>query len=426
MKKNIFWFRRDLRIEDNTALNAALNYKDPVIAIFIFDNQIVDRLPKNDARINFIYSQLQSIDSLLKSYESSLLVFKGNPCDIFAELISKYNINCVFSNKDYEPYALNRDKKIDIFLKKYNIKFSQFKDQVIFEPHEILKDDGLPYTVYTAYKNKWLLNFSKSMISVNTTLNLTNFLKFNFIFPSLEMLNFSRSTIDVLDYNLNDLEKYSQHRDYPSLDSTSYLSVHLRFGTVSIRKIINDISNNDTVFLSELIWREFFMQILFHFPHVLNSNFKKKYDSVKWRNNKLEFLSWCEGKTGYPIVDAGMRQLNLTGYMHNRVRMIVAGFLCKHLLIDWKWGAEYFSLKLLDYELSSNNGNWQWAAGTGCDSAPYFRIFNPFTQQKKFDKDFIYIKTWIKDFQKDNYLEYIVDHDLARKRALSCYKLGLI
>tara|TARA_B110000438_G_scaffold272925_1_gene291944 strand:+ start:2757 stop:4037 length:1281 start_codon:yes stop_codon:yes gene_type:complete len=426
MKKNIFWFRRDLRIEDNTALNAALNSKDPVIAIFIFDNQIVDRLPKNDARINFIYSQLKSIDSLLKSYGSSLLVFKGNPCDIFTELISKYNINCVFSNKDYEPYALNRDKKIDIFLKKYNIKFSQFKDQVIFDPHEILKDDGLPYTVYTAYKNKWLLNFSKSMISVNTTLNLTNFLKFNFIFPSLEMLNFSRSTIVVLDYNLNDLAKYSQQRDYPSLDSTSYLSVHLRFGTVSIRKIINDISNNDTVFLSELIWREFFMQILFHFPHVLNSNFKKKYDSVKWRNNKLEFLSWCEGKTGYPIVDAGMRQLNLTGYMHNRVRMIVAGFLCKHLLIDWKWGAEYFSLKLLDYELSSNNGNWQWAAGTGCDSAPYFRIFNPFTQQKKFDKDFIYIKTWIKDFQKDNYLEYIVDHDLARKRALSCYKLGLI
>ena len=426
MKKNIFWFRRDLRIEDNTALNAALNSKDPVIAIFIFDNQIVDSLPKNDARINFIYSQLKSIDSLLKSYGSSLLVFKGNPCDIFTELISKYNINCVFSNKDYEPYALNRDKKIDIFLKKYNIKFSQFKDQVIFDPHEILKDDGLPYTVYTAYKNKWLLNFSKSMISVNTTLNLTNFLKFNFIFPSLEMLNFSRSTIVVLDYNLNDLAKYSQHRDYPSLDSTSYLSVHLRFGTVSIRKIINDISNNDTVFLSELIWREFFMQILFHFPHVLNSNFKKKYDSVKWRNNKLEFLSWCEGKTGYPIVDAGMHQLNLTGYMHNRVRMIVAGFLCKHLLIDWKWGAEYFSLKLLDYELSSNNGNWQWAAGTGCDSAPYFRIFNPFTQQKKFDKDFIYIKTWIKDFQKDNYLEYIVDHDLARKRALSCYKLGLI
>lgn len=426
MKKNIFWFRRDLRIEDNTALNAALNSKDPVIAIFIFDNQIVDSLPKNDARINFIYSQLKSIDSLLKSYGSSLLVFKGNPCDIFTELISKYNINCVFSNKDYEPYALNRDKKIDIFLKKYNIKFSQFKDQVIFDPHEILKDDGLPYTVYTAYKNKWLLNFSKSMISVNTTLNITNFLKFNFIFPSLEMLNFSRSTIVVLDYNLNDLAKYSQQRDYPSLDSTSYLSVHLRFGTVSIRKIINDISNNDTVFLSELIWREFFMQILFHFPHVLNSNFKKKYDSVKWRNNKLEFLSWCEGKTGYPIVDAGMHQLNLTGYMHNRVRMIVAGFLCKHLLIDWKWGAEYFSLKLLDYELSSNNGNWQWAAGTGCDSAPYFRIFNPFTQQKKFDKDFIYIKTWIKDFQKDNYLEYIVDHDLARKRALSCYKLGLI
>jgi len=426
MKKNIFWFRRDLRIEDNTALNAALNSKDPVIAIFIFDNQIVDRLPKNDARINFIYSQLKRIDSLLKSHGSSLLVCKGNPCDIFAELIIKYNINCVFSNKDYEPYALNRDKKIDIFLKKYNIKFSQFKDQVIFDPHEILKDDGLPYTVYTAYKNKWLLNFSKSMISVNTTLNLTNFLKFNFFFPSLEMLNFSRSTIVVLDYNLNDLGKYSQHRDYPSLDSTSYLSVHLRFGTVSIRKIINDISNNDTVFLSELIWREFFMQILFHFPHVLNSNFKKKYDSVKWRNNKLEFLSWCEGKTGYPIVDAGMRQLNLTGYMHNRVRMIVAGFLCKHLLIDWKWGAEYFSLKLLDYELSSNNGNWQWAAGTGCDSAPYFRIFNPFTQQKKFDKDFIYIKMWIKDFQKDNYLEYIVDHDLARKRALSCYKLGLI
>lgn len=424
MKKNIFWFRRDLRLDDNTALNAALN-NNSVIAVFIFDENIVSKLPPNDARINFIYNQLKKIDALFKSHGSSLLVLKGEPVNIFSKLIEKYNTESVYSNRDYEPYAISRDKRIAELLDKKNIKFLQFKDQVFFEPHEILKADGLPYTVYTPYKNKWLLNFQKKVISVNSSLNFNNLFKFNSTFPLLEELSFSSSKIQVLEYKIDDLGEYAIERNYPALDRTSYLSVHLRFGTVSVRKIITSLKHSDATFLSELIWREFFMQILFHYPNVIDSNFKSKYDTVKWRNNKDEFKLWCEGKTGYPIVDAGMRQLNATGYMHNRVRMIVAGFLCKHLLIDWKWGEKYFSLKLLDYELSSNNGNWQWAAGTGCDSAPYFRIFNPFTQQKKFDKDWVYINKWIPNFEINTYLNYIVDHDLARKRALACYKLGL-
>ena len=373
MKKNIFWFRRDLRLDDNTALNAALN-NNSVIAVFIFDTNIVSKLPANDARINFIYNQLKKIDALLKSHGSSLLVLKGDPVNIFSQLIEQYNTDVVYSNRDYEPYAISRDKRIAELLNKNKIKFLQFKDQVVFEPHEILKADSIPYTVYTPYKNKWLLNFQKKITSVNSSLNFNNLFKFNTIFPSLLELGFSSSKIQVLEYKIDDLGEYAKERDYPGLDRTSYLSVHLRFGTVSIRKIITSLTNSDATFLSELIWREFFMQILFHYPNVVDSNFKSKYDTVKWRNNKAEFKLWCEGKTGYPIVDAGMRQLNATGYMHNRVRMIVAGFLCKHLLIDWQWGEKYFSLKLLDYELSSNNGNWQWAAGTGCDSAPYLEF----------------------------------------------------
>ena len=424
MSYNVFWFRRDLRLIDNVGLFHALSQKDKLIPLFIFDTNIIDHLPKDDSRISFIYNQLRKINEELQSYGSSLLVLKGDPKSAFEKLISKYNINTVFSNEDYEPYALDRDRKVTEYLKHKDIFHKQYKDQVVFSPLEILKDDGNPYTVYTPYKNKWLSRFRENPISIHNDMNVVNFHNHFFDFPTIEQLGFEFSKIQARDYTLKILDSYKENRDIPYNDQTSYLSVHLRFGTVSVREIINQLKRNE-VFLSELIWREFFMQILYNFPHVVNNSFKSKYDKIEWRNNKVDFEKWCEGKTGYPIVDAGMRQLNQTGYMHNRVRMIVAGFLCKHLLIDWRWGEKYFAKKLLDYELSSNNGNWQWAAGTGCDAAPYFRIFNPFTQQKKFDKEYKYVKKWINDFNENDYLEYIVDHKEARERALLCYKSAL-
>ena len=426
MKKNIFWFRRDLRLDDNTALAHALAKKENVIPVFIFDSNILKSLPKDDARITFIYRQLRKINNQLKENKSSILVKHGDPKEIFQEILLELDIKDVYSNKDYEPYAINRDQDITSLLANHGISHFQFKDQVIFEPHEVLKENRDPYTVYTPYKNKWLSIYKRMSIEIFDKVNYDNFLKKSFPFPDLIEIGFSNSHIKVKDYSLKNLDNYSSNRDFPAEDKTSYLSVHLRFGTVSVREIISSLKVNDEVFLSELIWREFFMQILFNFPYVCDRSFKPKYDRIKWRNNKSEFKLWCEGKTGYPLVDAGMRQLNKTGYMHNRVRMIVAGFLCKHLLIDWKWGERYFALKLLDYEKSSNNGNWQWAAGTGCDSAPYFRIFNPFTQQKKFDKDFKYIRKWIEGFNEDTYLPYIVDHKKARERALFCYKSSLV
>lgn len=425
MKTNIFWFRRDLRLDDNIGLNSALSSRNPVLGIFIFDEDIIENLPNDDARISFIYQKLEEINKRLNTVNSSLLVIKGNPINVFKNLIKEYEIENLYSNLDYEPYAIDRDKKISDLLKKNKIHHFQYKDQVIFGPTEILKENSLPYTVFTAYKNKWLSKFKQESISTEIFLNFSNFLKIKNQFPLLSEIGFLKSKIKVVDFNLESIRNYSNQRDYPFLNAGTSLSVHLRFGTVSIRNVINSIPNNETTFLSELIWREFFMQILFHFPYVVNSNFKKKYDEIQWKNDKKDFQNWCDGKTGYPIVDAGMQELKITGYMHNRARMIVAGFLCKHLLIDWRWGERYFSLKLLDYELSSNNGNWQWAAGTGCDSAPYFRIFNPITQQNRFDKDFIYIKRWIKDFDKENYIESIVEHDFARKRALQAYKLAL-
>ena len=425
MKVNVFWFRRDLRINDNTGLNIALASKNPLIGIFIFDHKITLKLPSNDARISFIYKHLNKINNSLKKVNSSLLILKGTPIEVFLDLIKNYEIDKVYSNIDYEPYGIDRDAKITSLLELNQIKHFQYKDHVVFSPNEVLKDNGEPYTVYTPYKNKWLLKFKQTSISSTEFIGISNFHNINFQFPTIDELGFEKSKIDVVDFNNKSIKDYAKNRDFPFLNSGSFLGAHLRFGTISLRDILSLLGENDSVFLSELIWREFFMMITYHYPFVKDSNFKKKYDNIIWRNDQTEFQNWCDGKTGYPIVDAGMRELNQTGYMHNRVRMIVAGFLCKHLLIDWKWGEKYFSEKLLDYELSSNNGNWQWAAGTGCDSAPYFRIFNPFTQQNKFDKDLLYVKKWIPNYDPDTYIDYIVDHKFARKRALDAYKLGL-
>jgi deoxyribodipyrimidine photo-lyase len=426
MKINIFWFRRDLRLEDNTALNKAVTEDLPVLPVFIFDTKITDELPVDDARITFIYENLSSLNDKLSGMGSSLCIKKGDPEIIWKELIARYDINEVFVNKDYEPYATERDNKIEKILKIHGIGFRRFKDQVIFEENEILKSDSRPYTIFTPYKNKWLKKLNVKELSDNVpVIKQFAFYSSDIRFPSPENLGFSPAGIHARPFNLSVITDYHKYRDYPAADSTSYLSPHLRFGTVSIRNICKTAFRMNLIFLNELIWREFFMQILFHFPEVVTENFKCLYDDIQWRNNEKEFLRWCTGETGYPIVDAGMRQLNETGYMHNRVRMITAGFLCKHLLIDWRWGEAYFARRLLDYELSSNNGNWQWAAGTGCDAAPYFRIFNPSSQEKRFDQNGEYVRSWVPEYGNSCYPEKIVDHEFARQRALQTYRSGI-
>lgn len=427
MKINIFWFRRDLRLEDNTALNHALNSGLPVLPLFIFDTNITDELPADDPRVNFIYETLWSLNRKLNKIKCSILVRKGEPQKIWKELTETFSISAVYINKDYEPYSSDRDAEVESLLKVSGISFFRFKDQVIFEENEIIKSDGKPYTVFTPYKKRWMQSFRiKNPGHPSVTDQASdNYLLSEYDFPSPESLGYRKNDIKVQPYNLDVISEYHKYRDLPGEDRTSYLSPHLRFGTVSIRNIAEKASDENPVFLNELIWREFFKQILFHFPKVVTDNFKKAYDDIRWKNDEKDFEKWCRGETGYPLVDAGMRQLNRTGYMHNRVRMICAGFLCKHLLTDWRWGEAYFAQKLLDYELSSNNGNWQWAAGTGCDAAPYFRVFNPEIQQKKFDPANEYIKRWVEDFGKPSYPEKIVDHDFARKRAVETYRSGI-
>ena len=422
-----FWFRRDLRLEDNVGLYHALQSKYPLIPLFIFDDAILDSLPKNDSRVGFIHESLAKINQQLQEIGSSLLVKKGKTQQVWQELLQEFEVKEVYFNKDYEPYALERDLAISELFEANKTKPHSYKDQVIFEEKEITKADGLPYTVYTPYKNKWLEKYkSMAPIPEYDTVNIfSNFLKIHFDFPTLEQIGFEESTIRVQPHNLSKIANYHETRDFPAIDSTSYLSPHLRFGTVSIRKLVNWAVRKNEVFLSELIWREFFMQILFSFPKVVTHNFKSAYDGIQWRNNEEEFKRWCTGTTGYPMVDAGMRQLNETGYMHNRVRMVVASFLCKHLLIQWQWGEAYFAQKLLDYELSANVGNWQWAAGTGCDAAPYFRVFNPEIQLTKFDEKGIYIRKWIPEFNL-GYGKPMVEHAMARDRAIATYKAGIV
>lgn len=421
---NIFWFRRDLRLEDNVGLFEALSDGE-TLPIFIFDPNILSELPKDDARVTFISELLEIIQKKLKAENKSLAIFYDEPQKVFEKLSKENKIDSVFANHDYEPYAKKRDSEIEKFLKSKDITFKTFKDQVIFERDEIVKDDGKPYVVYTPFSKKWKEKFSEEFVRQHhSEKKLAQITQHNYPFLSLQDIGFKESKIKVEDFDIskNIIENYKETRDFPSIDGTSHLSPHLRFGSVSIRKLAKRASEfKQETFLNELIWREFFMQILWHFPNTVTESFRPKYDNIKWRNNENEFKSWCEGKTGYPIVDAGMRQLNQTGNMHNRVRMVVASFLCKHLLIDWRWGEAYFAEKLLDYEQSSNVGNWQWAAGSGVDAAPYFRIFNPSEQVKKFDKDFKYIKKWVPEFQEIDY-NPIVDHKEARERCLKVYK----
>ena len=421
----IFWFRRDLRLSDNTGLNLALLESKDVQPIFIFDKEIIDELPIDDPRVNFLYDELLKINKELNTFNSSLKIYHGNPLDIFKQLSKENPGIIVYANRDYEPYAIYRDRAINNLLKENGSQLISCKDQVIFERNEVVKNDGLPYTVFTPYKNKWLVKFKEEGLRIQLKLNSKNLNVSSYTYPTLEELGFKESSIKVPPFTLDKVYNYEETRNFPSLDSTSKIGPHLRFGTVSIREIVSKVKDINDTYLSELVWREFFMQILWHFPKVVHQNFRSKYDGVKWRNNKDDFNKWCEGKTGYPLVDAGMRELNETGFMHNRVRMITASFLCKHLLIDWRWGEAYFASKLLDYELASNNGNWQWSAGTGCDAAPYFRVFNPSEQIKKFDKDHKYINKWVKDLNDFSYPQPMVDHPMARNRAIETYKKGL-
>ena len=423
---NIFWFRRDLRLEDNTGLFHALNSGEDVLPIFIFDDAILSQLPKDDARVTFIQQQLEKMQSQLQSIEKSLAIFHGNPAEIFKKLIQENKIKAVFTNHDYEPYARKRDLDLYHIFKEHNIEFKTSKDQVIFEKSEVVKDDGTPYVVYTPFSNKWKEAFKKiKLVNYNSEDLLDTIAVHSYSFLNLKEIGFESSVIKIsaFDISIDLIDNYEANRNFPALNKTSYLGVYLRFGAVSIRKmVLKALESKNQTFLNELIWREFFMQILWHFPHTSKSCFRPKYDAIRWDNNEELFKKWCNGKTGYPFVDAGMRELNTTGHMHNRVRMIVASFLCKHLLIDWRWGETYFATKLLDYDQSSNVGNWQWAAGSGVDAAPYFRIFNPTEQIKKFDKDLKYIKKWVPELETQYYPEPIVDHKESRERCLRVYK----
>lgn len=425
---NIFWFRRDLRLKDNAGLYHALKAGD-VQCIFIFDRKILDLLEdRNDARVTYIYDQVCRLKKELNALGSDLKIFYSSPEKVFDELSSAYKINTVYTNRDYEPYALKRDAAVETLLKKKQIEFKTFKDQCIFEQLEVCKDDGKAYTVFTPYKNKWYAKVNDFYLSSYPNEKyFKNFHKCSVErVLSLEEMNFSRSSISIPEPEYKSkLASYKEKRDIPSLNATSRISVHLRFGTVSIRELARNARGVSEAWLNELIWRDFYFMILCNFPHAATSAFKPPYEKVEWRNNEEEFQRWCEGKTGYPIVDAGMRELNNTGFMHNRVRMIVASFLTKHLLIDWRWGEAYFAKKLIDFELSSNNGGWQWASSSGCDAAPYFRIFNPTEQMKKFDPKFEYIKKWVPEFQELTYPKPIVDHKFARERCLNAYKNAL-
>lgn len=423
-KVNVFWFRRDLRLEDNIGLHHALNSGLKVIPVFIFDTDILNQLHnKNDKRVDYIHQALQQIHKELKKHNSGLYVYYGPSMEVFKKIIKDFNIDTVFSNRDYEPQAIQRDRQVADLLLENHIQFKNFKDQVIFEKNNILKNDLSPYTVFTPYSKKWKENLKNIETVTTNWAHFANY-KGSLEIISLKEIGFEKTDLEFIISELDSsiIDSYGKYRDFPAMDHTTHLGTALRFGTISIRKCVQYAAKHNEVWLNELIWREFFMQILYHFPSVVHQCFKKKYENIAWRNNEKEFKAWCEGKTGYPIVDAGMRQLNETGFMHNRVRMITASFLTKHLLIDWRWGEAYFAEKLLDYDLAANNGNWQWSAGCGCDAAPYFRIFNPYEQTKKFDKDTQYIRKWLPEDYKE---QPIVEHTKARERALKAYKEGL-
>jgi deoxyribodipyrimidine photo-lyase len=423
---SLFWFRRDLRLIDNRGLFEALRGNVPVQPIFIFDTAILNDLEdKKDRRVEFIHQALQSLQQQLAAWGASLDVRVGEPEAVFQELMQAYRIQAVYTNHDYEPYARERDAKVQASLAEQGINFITCKDQVILEKSEVVKDDGTPYTVFTPYSRRWKATLQQKDLTALDTLALHDHFHQNTkgTLPELAVLGFEESgkNFPVAEWPQSLIKAYKEKRDLPAVKGTTQLGVHLRFGTISIRALARETGSWSESFLNELIWRDFYHMILWHFPHVVGRSFKPAYDTICWRNNEREFEAWCAGQTGYPIVDAGMRELNTTGYMHNRVRMIVASFLTKHLLIDWRWGEAYFAKKLLDFDLAANNGGWQWAAGSGCDAAPYFRVFNPYLQTEKFDPQLAYVRKWVPEWEELTYPTPIVTHEVARKRCLEVY-----
>lgn len=440
---NFFWFRRDLRLHDNAGLYHALRAGQPVIPVFIFDRHILDELQeRSDARVQFIHDTLTAIDRSLHALGSALIVRYGKPEEVWPTLLNEYDANAIYTNRDYEPYAKSRDNAIAQLAEARGVAFHTFKDHVIFEADEVCKKDGLPYTVFTPYSKKWRAKLATRLIeSTHETQPLSYYFKPYPIepyqahfaplkpqpIPTLADMGFAPSSIDIppIEVPRRIIKQYDQNRNFPAIEGTSRLGIHFRFGTISIRQKARNAQLLNDTYLNELIWRDFYAQILDQFPHVVGHAFRAKYDAIPWRNDEADFEKWKAGKTGYPIVDAGMRELNATGYMHNRVRMIVASFLTKHLLIDWRWGEAYFAEKLLDFELASNNGGWQWAAGSGTDAAPYFRVFNPESQMQKFDKEGKYVKRWVPEWGTFKYGKPMVDHKAARARCLEVYKTAL-
>lgn len=427
---SIFWHRRDLRLHDNAGLFKALKSGDKIQPIFIFDSTILFRLSVSDQRVLFIYQEIKKLKEKYAEYGSDLKVFHGNPVELIPLIAHKLNANAVYTNRDYEPYALKRDKTLFELLKTQNCELIGAKDHVIFEKNEVLKADGLPYTVFTPYSRKWKEKLNYFFLKSYPVEKYCENLIHCAIEPlmTLENIGFnSRQFVEFpsIEIPIPTIEIYNTSRDIPSILGTSRLSLHLRFGTISIRELARVAQVKNETYLNELIWRDFYQMIIFHFPHSATDSFKKQYDRIQWERNEKHFKAWCEGKTGYPLVDAGMRELNATGFMHNRVRMVVASFLTKHLLLDWRLGEAYFAEKLLDFELASNTGGWQWAAGCGCDAAPYFRVFNPTSQQEKFDKEFKYIKKWVPEYGTSDYPNPIIDHKFARERVLARYKEAL-
>lgn len=427
---NIFWLRRDLRLNDNAGLHHALKAGLPVLPVFIFDRNILDKLDdKADRRVEFIHHALQELRNKLAGLNAGIKIYYDTPVEAWKEIITEFKINTVFTNHDYEPYARQRDEEINRLLNENRIELKTYKDQVIFEKDEVLKPNGLPYTVFTPYSKAWKAKLDDFYLEPYPTEKyFNNFYKTpSFDFPALESLGFRPAgmVFPPMQVGREIIKNYADTRDFPGIDGTSKLSVHFRFGTISIREKVAKAKKLSEKYFNELIWREFYMSILWHFPHVASRCFKPEYDAIEWDNNYAHFEKWCAGQTGYLLVDAGMRQLNETGYMHNRVRMVAASFLTKHLLVDWRWGEAYFAKKLLDFELASNNGGWQWAAGCGVDAAPYFRVFNPELQLQKFDPQYVYVRRWVKEYGTPSYPRPIVEHTTARERCLRAYKQAL-
>jgi deoxyribodipyrimidine photo-lyase len=423
----IFWHRRDLRSFDNAGLYKALKNEGEVQPIFIFDQNILEELPEDDQRVLFIYQEIEKMKATYQKSGSDLWVYHGTPEEVFEKLIKENDISKVFTNRDYEPYAKERDQNIYDLLAEKEIEFVGAKDHVILEKNEVLKDDGDPYRVFTPYMKTWKSICTDSdLMSYSTEQHFEKLHKVDSTQALLSLKSMGFDGKQKVDFPSKEADaeriiEYHEKRDIPSIKGTTRMSLHLRFGTVSIRELARKGKKNEKYF-NELIWRDFYQMIIHHFPESATKSFKPKYDNIPWENNEEHFKAWCDGKTGYPIVDAGMRELNETGFMHNRIRMVVASFLTKHLLIDWRWGEAYFAEKLLDYELASNVGGWQWAASSGVDAQPYFRVFNPESQQKKFDKDYKYIKQWVKEFDTEQYPEPIVNHKEAREKAIETYK----